>query len=228
MLAWTKATWIGLAMVGSFGCATPGTRPHDMSTAEHEKAALLAEAEASEHAARFDASQATSTLVCSRAGCRSQDVNPTSMHLDEAAQLRHLASEHQQAADALRSEVSRACQGETDGTGPLAPFFRPEYVERVEPSYRYGRDRAVVGATIAFTKVPGLRAAAVQRDLECHLARSAAAGFSAAEMSYCPLASRDVHAVAREENGRVLVEIMTGERATAEEVLRRARLLAPR
>jgi hypothetical protein len=228
MLSWNQAMWVGLVLVGSSGCATPGTRPHDMSTAAHEKAAMLAEAEATEHAARFDASQATSNVVCSRAGCRSQDLNPTKVHLEDAAQLRQVASEHRQAGEALQTEVGRACQGETGRTASLAPFFKPGYVERVEPSYRYARGRQVSGATIVLANVPGLSAAAVQHDLDCHLALYAAAGFDAAEMSYCPLASRGVRAVAREESGRVVVDIRTAEQATAGEVLRRAQLLVRR
>jgi hypothetical protein len=79
--------------------------------------------------------------------------------------------------------------------------------------------------SIVLAQVPGLSADSMQKSLDCHLARNAAVGFSASEMPFCPLASKGIHAVARESKGRVTVEITAGDSRAAEEVLRRSRLL---
>ena len=231
MLSWTKFALLGIATAAGSGCATSGTRPHDMSAAGHEQTAETAEAEAREHAARFDPSRVTTRKVCSGRGpCWNEEVNPTTEHRAEAAELQRAAAEHRKAAEALRAAEARACAGLTDEDRDLSPFFHRGDVERVEPMYRNvgGRGRFVTGATVVFAQVPGLTAEWMQKSLDCHMARNAAVGFDAPEMSYCPLAAKGVHAVAREAKGRVSVEITSDDKAKAEEVLRRAQLLAPR
>lgn len=231
MLSWTKAALLGFATLAGSGCATSGTRPHDMSAAGHEKTAATAEAEAAEHAARFDPTQTATRRVCGGRGpCWSEEVNQTVEHRDDAQQLRLAAAEHRKAAEALRTAEAQACTGLSDADRDLSPFFHRGDVERVEPTYRHAgsRSRTLTGASVTFAQVPGLSADWMNKSLDCHLARNAAVGFDAPEMAYCPLASKGVHAVAREANGRVSVEITADDAGMAEEVLRRAQLLGAR
>lgn len=231
MLSWTRSVMLGFAMVGGVGCATPGTRPHDMSAAEHEKKAQIQEAEAAEHAARFDPAQTTKRRVCNgRAPCWTGEVNPTDGHRVDAAKLQATATKHRKAAETLRAAETDACAGLDPADRELSPFFHRDDIERVEPLYRGAsfRSRALSGATIVFADVPGLSREWMQQSLDCHVARNAALGFDAPEMAYCPLASKGVRAVASETGGRIRVEVTAGDAVTAEEILRRAQLLAPR
>lgn len=231
MLSWTESVVLGFAVVAGIGCATPGTRPHDMSAAGHEKSANVAETEAAEHAARFDPAQTTRRRVCSGRGpCWSKEVNPTAQHRADAAKLQAVAAEHRQAAEALRTAETKACTNLDAADRDLSPFFHRPDIERVEPLYRNpnSRERRLTGALVAFAQVPGLSREWMQQSLDCHLARNAAMGFDAPEMGYCPLASKGVQAIARESDGRVHVEITADDSTTASEILRRAQLLAPR
>jgi hypothetical protein len=225
MLRWIHTSMLGLATVVASGCATAGTRPHDMPAAQHESVAKTADAEAAAHAARFDPMKAR--MVATRAG--PTEVNPTAEHRYHAHRLRALAAEHHAAAQALRDEEARSCAGLADGDSELTPFFRPGDVERVEALYTpNGRTGVLRGASITYRPTLGLAADAIQRRLECHLARNAALGFDAPEMAYCPLASRGVRASVRESDGRVVVDMSTRNTAVADAVLARAKLLEPR
>lgn len=235
MLSWTKTALIGFATVAGSGCATAGTRPHDMSVAGHEKAANVAEAEAAEHAARpqQDAPASikpTPQAVCRIGPCWREELSPSANHRAAAEKLRVAAAEHRKAAVALRDAERLACADLSEADRDLSPFFHRDDVERVEPAYQHTgyRQRTLTGATVVFAKVPGLSVEWMQKSLACHLARNAAMGFDAPEMAYCPLAPKGVHASARETNGHVTVEITAGDAQPAEEVLRRAQLLAPR
>jgi hypothetical protein len=202
-----------------------------MSAAGHEKTANIEEAEAAEHAARFDPTQTTTRRVCGgRAPCWSQELNPTAGHRADAAKLQSTAAEHRKAADALRAAEAKACADLDAADRDLSPFFHRDDIESVEPLYRNAgsRSRALIGATVAFKEIPGLSRDWMQKSLDCHLARNAALGFDAPEMAFCPLAAKGVHADARKGGGHIRVEITADDGATAEEVLRRAQLLAPR
>lgn len=225
MLRWIQTSVLGLAAFVGTGCATAGTRPHDMGASRHEQAAATAESEAMEHAARFDPAQAR--RVTTRAGIT--EVNPTGEHGHSAAKLQAEASQHRAAARALRDAEARACSAIPGSHAELAPFFRRDDVERVTPLYASsGRDGALRGASIRLKHADGVTADSVQRALDCHLARNAALGFDAPEMGHCPLAARGVRATAREQGGRVVVDVTASRTAVADAVLARADLLDPR
>jgi hypothetical protein len=157
-------------------------------------------------------------------------VNPTGEHRQYAAKLRAAATDHRAAARTLREAEARACSGTTGGHADLAPFFKLEEVERVTPLYvSNGRYGALRGASITLKNADGVTAESVQRALYCHLAANAALGFEAPEMGHCPLATRGVRANAREQDGRVVVDVASASSAAvAEAVLARAELLEPR
>lgn len=225
MLRWIQASLWGLATIVGTGCATAGTRPHEMAAKQHEQAATTAEREATEHAARFDPAQARS--ITTRAGIT--EVNPTGEHRRYAAKLRSEAADHRGAARTLREAEARACSESTGGHPDLAPFFEFQEVDRVTPLYvSNGRYGALRGASITLKKADGVTAESVQSALACHLARNAALGFEAPEMGHCPLAARGVRATAREQDGRVVVDVSASSAAVAEAVLARAELLDPR
>jgi hypothetical protein len=225
MYSWIRISMLGVATIAGAGCATAGTRPHDMSAAQHERAAAAADDEATEHASRFDPAQTTS--VRQRAGWG--EANPTAEHRHEADKLRAEAAKHRAAAQALRDAEARSCGAVPADDRDLGPFFHREDVERVEPFYaNTGRNRTLRGATITYKPVAGLTAEAMQRNIDCHLARNAALGFDAPEMAHCPLASRGVQATARDSRGRVVVEVSANDPSVANALLARAKLLERR
>jgi hypothetical protein len=230
MVRWLQNSLLGLAALAGSGCATPGTRPHDMAAEQHEKAAARAATEAAEHDAGFDPTQTKSTRVCrGRGPCWTEEVNPSAEHRHHAQKLRAAAAEHRAAAQALRDAEAVSCASLSEEDRDLGPFFHRGDVERVEPLHaNAGRDRSVRGALITFRPVAGLTSEWMQRSLDCHLARNAALGFDAPEMGHCPLAPRGVRATARESGGRVVVEVVAPDASAVQAVLTRAQLLAPR
>ena len=203
-----------------------------MSAAAHESAAAVASSEAAEHAVRFDPTQTRLRVTgCVRAPCSPEEVNPTAVHRQEAADLEAAAAQHRKAAEELRAAEARACADVTPNTGgDLSPFFQARPVDRVEPLYSYAgvRSRVLIGAKVVLAAAPGVSASSVQKSLDCHLARNAAMGFDAPEMSFCPLAAKGVEARAREKNGLIVVEVKAAKAETAEQVLRRAELTVVR
>ncbi len=202
------------------GCATPGTRPHDMSVAGHEEAE--AEAEAAARAARLQPPGSTGA-ACQEVPCWSDRDRPT----DASRRLLAVAAKHRAAAQALREAEAQACAGISERDRGISPFFHREDVAVVAPleekQGRYGHRLA--GATIEFRAVRGLTAEWLQRSADCHLARSAALGFDQSEMGFCPLALKGVAARVRSGREWLLVEVTSQDPATAREVWRRAQAL---
>ncbi len=202
------------------GCATPGTRPQDMSVAGHEAAAENTEAAARTAGVQPPSSTAT---ACKDAPCWSDADRST----DESRRLLAVAAKHRAAAQALREAEAQACAGISERDRGISPFFHREDVAVVVPleekQGKYGRRLA--GATIEFREVRGLTAEWLQRSIDCHLARSAALGFDQSEMGFCPLALKGVAAKVRSGGRWILVEVTSQDPTTAAEVWRRAQAL---
>src|SRR3954463_11017937 len=88
-----RTNLLSLVVVASsiVACATPGTKPEDMSAASHEAAARQEEGAAAEHAVQYEPNARSTYSNCSpsaknRAVCWESTVNPTERHLKEAAQ----------------------------------------------------------------------------------------------------------------------------------------------
>src|SRR5262245_4914658 len=95
-----------LALLGFVGCATtPGARPQDMSTLQHEQAAAAHEQEAASHAAAYDLSARVEKQKCGDLWrpCWTLASNLTDDHKADAETHRKMAADHRAAAQALRN-----------------------------------------------------------------------------------------------------------------------------
>jgi hypothetical protein len=165
------------------GCATPGTRPGDMSVAAHEAAAM-------------------SSSV-------------------------HVAAKHRAAAQALRDGESQACAGMAERDRDLSAFFRREDIESFsalyEPSSR--TTTALKGSILVMRPAPGVTAEWLQRNIECHIARSATLGHGADQMSKCPFALNGINVEVRSGGDKFLVYVRSANLETAREIWRRTQTL---
>lgn len=229
---------VPLALLALCACAsTPGAQPHQMSAAQHEAAAATAERQA----AAENQGPAPSEDRCSFLGpsgqpagaCWTDVSSPTRERAERADQFRKAAAEHRAASQALRDAEARACAGLASGDRDVSPFAHREDIAGVEPLYngvmsgksQYAR---LQGATITFRAVPGMTAEWLQRIVDCHIARNAALGHDAPEMSFCPLQPNGVSAQVTPAGGGFAVAIKSDDSDAAREVLRRAEALVGR
>lgn len=199
--SWMSTLMLGLA-AGS--CATPGSRPEDMSTAAHQQQADLETGTAQKHQAQYDATARRTTRDpcrgrggAARAGvepyeiCWSWVTNPTESHLNEAELHRRRAADHRAAAAALAEAEGRACAGVSPDDRDISPFEHVEDIETVELLTERVTGKAAMprtsGVVVTFRAVPGLTAEWLQRVIDCHLARNASLGHEVPEMPDCPL-----------------------------------------
>lgn len=217
-----------IAAVLTFGaCATTeGTKPHDMSKAQHEAAASREDANAKEHGGQY-APNATATVEqCSRGGCWTSKVNPTEQHKRDAQERKRLAQEHRAAAQALTVAEDKACAGLDDDDRVTSPFYHREDISEISKADRtaqegYGTHQEFAGGRAVFRATPGMTAEWLQRLVDCHLARAAAVGNSMPEMNYCPLALKDVSAVVSSAGNGFAITVTSNDPATAAEIWRR-------
>lgn len=214
-------------------CAsTPGARPDDMSTAQHEKAAAAHESESSPHAAVYQPAAQVTTDHC-HAGrpCWTSTRNPTAEHQADAEKHRKMAADHRGAADVLRKAEAQTCAGLADADRDTSPFDRREDITSVAPATMMlpagakSQTSHVVGATVTFRAVPGLTAEWLQRIVDCHIARNASLGNDMPEMASCPLVPKGVSAKVSSTGNGFAVTIQSTDSAGAQEVLRRAQAL---
>lgn len=217
------------------GCAHPGTRPHDMSTAAHEAEASDADADAAAHAALYDPAAGGATQRChsGKGGrvCWTRVANPTDEHLRAAESMAKLAAEHRAASDALRAAEQSACAGIATEDRDVSPFAYTEDVAGVEAlsitrgGGKLPPSQVTVGAVVTVRAVPGLTAEWLQRVVDCHVARDASLGHLVPEMPDCPLVPKGVSATVTSTGTGFAVEIRTGDSDAAVDVLARARRL---
>lgn len=218
------------ALVVNACAADPGTHPHDMSEASHEAMAKQEDQQANAHAEQFDPSAQGKTQSCSRGGCWTSTTNPTKEHEADAQRHRELAAKHRAASAALAQAEAQACAGISDDDRDISPFAHSEDIRSVSPLTEQARTgKAVtsqtVGATIVFRAVPGMTAEWLQRVVNCHLARAAAAGHAMPEMDYCPLVLNNVTASVTSVGDGFAVNIRSNDKATVDAVLKRAQAL---
>lgn len=218
-------------------CATTGTKPHDMSAAEHQHAAEREEALAGEHAEQYDPT-AEKTQECDPAIeangiCWADRMNPTEEHKKEAEKHRELAAKHRAASQALLDAEAKACGGIAESDRDQSPFSHrsdivsvKQLVEADTVGEKQKKTRHA-GATIVFRAVPGMTAEWLQRVVDCHLARNAALGHEVEHMAYCPLVPRGVEAKVRSVGNGFAVDVRSDDAATAEEIWKRAQQLGP-
>lgn len=219
-----------LALLALCACAsTPGAQPHQMSAAQHEAAAAVAERQAAEQKAPEEHCSVVGNNWV--AGACWTDTSGTTR--ERAEQLRKAAADHRAASQALRDAEARACAGLAPADRDVSPFAHRDDIAGVEPLYTgvvsgkslYTRLR---GATITFRAVPGMSAEWLQRIVDCHIARNAVLGHDAPDMSFCPLQPNGVTAQVTPTAGGFAVAVMSDDPDAAREVLRRAQALVGR
>ena len=197
----------------AFGCAATGTHPHDMSAAEHERAAKHEERTAEQHQEQYDPDAWTAGSGGCSTYCFDTWSNPTSEHAREARRHRAFAAKHRKASQALREAEARSCVGVPERDRDVSPFFHFGDIEKVE---RVSEGDAAATYFISFTEVSGLDADGMQKLLDCHSARNAVLGHEVGDMDYCPLVPRGVEATVepRESGLGVCIEVR-GETSVA-------------
>jgi hypothetical protein len=233
-----------MGLLGVAGCATttPGSRPHEMSAAQHEAAAKNEEQTAAAHAAQYDAHATEAREYCRRGAtgssrgqvtdiCWTSVTNPTEAHLKMAEEHRRHAADHRAGSAALRDAEARACNGISEDDRDISPFDHREDIESVEPlkatlsSAKTGTSAYTVGAVVTIRALPGLTPEWLQRTVDCHLARNAALGHNVPEMPDCPLVPNGVEARVSSTGSGFAVAIRSDNPDTAKEVLARAQRL---
>jgi len=219
----------------ALGCAAdPGTRPHDMSAADHQAAGDQEMRAAEGHADQHDPAATSSTKECGRGVCWTSTKNPTAQHASDAKRHRELAAKHRAASSVLVDAEARSCAGISEEDRDTSPFYHREDIQSVSPlttktqSGKGGVISKEVGSTVVFRAVPGLTAEWLQREVDCHIARSAAGGHNMPEMDYCPLMVKAVKATVSSVGNGFAVDISGEDHATIAEIQKRAQALSVR
>lgn len=227
--------------LSALSCATtPGSRPHEMSAAQHEAAAQQVDAAASGHASQYDPTATVTRQRCVpvAGGARRADVvvdpcwtsvtNPTDAHRREADEHRRHAADHRAGSAALREAEGRACAGIDPDDRDISPFEHTDDIAGVAPlrvpeasGWKVPRE-LMVGAVVTFRAVPGMTAEWLQRVVDCHLARNASLGHVVPEMPNCPLVPSGAIATVASTGNGFAVSIRSNHPATAKEILSRA------
>lgn len=225
-----KHAYLPLAcFVALLGCAAdPGTKPHDMSQAQHEAMAKQEEQAGETHAGQHDPGAKQAATTCSgRTGCWTSVSNPTAQHSADAEKHRDLAKKHRAASTALASAEANACAGISDDDRDTSPFYHREDIQSVSPyseNAKSGKGSVSkeVGATVVFRAVPGMTAEWLQRVVDCHIARAASMGHSMPEMDYCPLMVKGAKAKAVSAGNGFAVNVSADDNNTVQEIKKRA------
>ncbi len=225
----TRQDWMmSLLMLSLAGgaCATPGSRPEDMSAQQHQQRADSESWTAEKHQGQYEATARTTRERCRgqieapRLGVGLSDIcwasvtNPTELHLAVAEAHRRRAADHRAAAAELGKTEERACTGVAPEDRDLSPFEHVEDIAGVEPR--------TTGAVVTFRAVPGLTVESLQRVVDCHLARNASLGHEVPEMANCPLVPKGAEARVSSTGTGFAVTIRSDDPITAAEIRARA------
>lgn len=224
---------------------TPGSRPHDMSIAQHEATAEQEERTALQHAALYDHKASVTATRCQTEGrttvrgesdlCWTSVVNPTDAHRIAAEERQRRATDHRAGSAALREAEARACVGIAPADRDMSPFEHTDDIESVsalklsehEAPHKMPHEM-LVGAIVRFRAVSGMTTEWLQRVVVCHLARHASLGHVVPEMPNCPLVPKGVTATVSSTGGGFAVAIESSDPTTAQDILARALRLISR
>lgn len=206
------------------GCATtraPGTRPDDMSYAEHMRASRKFKRAAAKHEKRYDpnAERVTTTIDTlwisdpHSLGDHISGVpdvvveNPTEKHLDHARRRREIARQHAAAARALKRYEQRYCKGTPVAKRGAHPLR--------------GRVLSVknIPGGVRLQLKPGVSPTALRNKMACHIAHARLNGFAGEKN--CPLHLRGIRF--RVAPGGGSIELMAKRARLVPELRRRAR-----
>jgi hypothetical protein len=211
-----------------------------MTVAGHEQAAAAESQLAEAHAAEFDPQAQAGGMSCDDASrspaglpaCWTDTINPTEEHRLQAEKHRELAARHRAASQALKDAEALTCTGISEQDRDMSPFFHHKDIQKVTElkgpvSAQSGKAQLqrTVGASVVIRAVPGLTQEWLQRIVNCHLARNAAAGGEMPELPACPLVPRGARASVKSVGDGFAVNITAEDSATAQEIWRRAQIL---
>lgn len=217
-------------------CAAQGTRPDDMSAAEHRTEAKERAGQGEAHGARYDAEHRAHREVWhpdvgeTGAGFFSREVyNPTAVHADHASEHRAHAEEHLAAARELEAFEVQECgmfPKETRAVCPLQGGVVAAEDLDVRPRPASLRPKGVPtrlawrrGVRIAF--VPGTNVEAVAAHMRCHIAFARTRARQG--MDACPLYLDSRSLDVRRGADAGTVELTTSDPALLGELRRRTR-----
>lgn len=218
---------LSVALLVPACAAAPGTRPHDMSMAAHDAAAVRADRSAQALADHPNSPTESRPTCAGQKGCWTW-----AERRDDAQQQRELAAKHRAASAALGQAEAQACVGISEDDRDMSPFFHRQEiasVRRLTRQVRNGKSVTIrdVGATVVFRAVPGLTAEWLQREVDCHIARASSVGHDMPEMSYCPLVLKGVKATVSNARGGFAVNIESDDWDVTKEIVRRSNALLP-
>lgn len=206
------------------------TEPHEMSAAQHERAAERESRRARAHEqASIDDTAGSSD--CGRRPELCWTIDTSEEHARDAEQHHLLAERHRAASAKLRDAEAAACGDVAPRDREQSPFAHRRDLRAVRPSREAFPDTTVpprlTGAEIVFRAVPGMTAQRLQRLVDCHLARNAAIGHAQAseDMPDCPLTLAGVSAIVSRTGDGFAVAVTSPDASTAEAILARAQAL---
>jgi hypothetical protein len=229
----TRLLQIAAPLIVVLGCASnQGTRPQDMNAAGHEQAAQQEDAKAAEHQAQQAAWPEGTSSNCGagRGGCWSSANNAD--HAAQAERHRELAAKHRAASGALAQAEAQSCAGIAESDRDMSPFAHRDDIRSVQPledvqQVGKGTVSRKAGARVIFRANQGMTAEWLQRLVDCHLARAAAAGHDMPEMDYCPLMLKGVTAQVSSVGDGFAVDLRSNDPATQDAIVKRVTALAP-
>lgn len=142
---------------------------------------------------------------------------------------RKMAASHLAAAQALQAAEQRACAGLSEAERGLSPFGHRADIEGVDPLYegfslRPGGAKQV-GAAVLLRPTPGMTREALQRRVDCHIARHAVLGPMRPPGSRCPLMLKGVVATVTTTAGALAIAMRAEDDGTRRELGQRAAAL---
>lgn len=170
---------------------------------------------------------ASATTGCATPGTRPGDTSVAGHEAAAVSSNGDVGAKHRAAAETLRQAEAQACSGMPERERNLGAFFRRGDIESFAPLYEAsGRTAtALKGAILVMRPAPGMTAEWLQRNIECHIARSAALGHSTEQMSKCPFALNGVSVEVRSGGDKFLVYVRGGDPKTADEIWQRTQTL---
>lgn len=175
---------VSMSVIALAACGGNGTRPGDMSAAEHRRAADDEAAAAVEHSQHRDGTGPPTSFnaTTEEADFFGEPVySPNMVHLDLSGEHRELAAAHRAAARALESYEDAECGAFPAATRASCPLLgQVVSVEDIE-----GGVRAVFGESVNVD--------AATAHVACHIAYAGTAGHEG--MDGCPLYLRGVRSV---------------------------------
>ena len=147
-------------------------------------------------------------------------------HEVEAERQRLIAAQHRAAAARLRSNQAEACNNLPDEDRTARPFETREDLLAVRELPDYSRTGKAAsqrgGVTVLLREQPGMSPERLERVLQCDAARAMVEGGA----DRTPWAVPGAQASVVQTNVGLLVEVTANDRTTAQEIARRAALLA--